>query len=34
MGWNEVGTKEAAAIAAVAGANLMAVLDSRKEGRP
>jgi AcrR family transcriptional regulator len=34
MGWSDIGTREASAIAAVAKDNLAAVLDSRKEGRP
>jgi hypothetical protein len=33
LGWSEIGTQEASAIAAVAKANLAAILDSRKEDR-
>ncbi|MBN9067775.1 MAG: CerR family C-terminal domain-containing protein [Rhizobiaceae bacterium] len=34
MGWNDIGTPEASAIAAVAGDNLAAILASRKGERP
>jgi hypothetical protein len=33
LGWSRIGTREASAIAAVAKANLAAILDSRKEER-